>query len=167
MPWFNQISTLDSKFPAQFDQLFTQITQIIQIVSGGGLIGSLAGVFTTPLIMLVSWLLFGAIAHLTARALGGRAIFSQTLACTALAAGVNILGIVQVVPFAQVAGTAIFGLVASYVAIREAHELPPWRAFWATMLGPALLVIILIGFACVGFALMIGAISSALPGGIQ
>jgi hypothetical protein len=167
MPWFNQISTLDAKFPAQFDQIFTQITQTIQVISGGGLIGSLAGVITTPLIMLVSWLFFGAIAHLMARTLGGHAAFSQTLACTALAAGVNILGVIEVVPFAQVASTALFGLVATYVAIRESHGLPPWRAFWATMLGPALLVIILIGFACVGLVLMIGAISSALPGGIQ
>ncbi|MBX0328553.1 YIP1 family protein [Oscillochloris sp. ZM17-4] len=166
MPWFGQLSELDSQFPAQFDTIFAQITQIIQATSGGGLIGSLTGVITTPLLMLVGWLIFGSVAHLMARALGGRAAFSQTLACTALAAGVNILGIVQVIPFAQVAGTTLLGLVASYVAVREAHALPPWSAFWATMLGPAILLLILIGLACVGVFLGIGAISSALQGGL-
>jgi hypothetical protein len=167
MPWFSQLSNLDSQFPTQFDRIFAQVMQIIQVVSGGGLIGSLIGVIATPLLLLVSWLLFGTIAHLMARTLGGRAAFSQTLACTALAASVNILGIVQVVPFAQVAGTTLLGLVASYVAIREAHGLPPWRAFWATMLGPALLGLILIALSCVVLVLALGAISSALQGGSQ
>jgi hypothetical protein len=164
MPWFTQLSALDSQFPARFDQIFAQVTQITQAVSGGGLIGSLIGVGATPLLMLVSWLLFGTIAHLMARALGGRATISQTLACTALAAFVNVLSIVELIPFAQVAGTTLLGLVASYVAIREAHGLPPWRAFWATMLGPALLALILIALACVVLALALGAVSAAQPG---
>ena len=165
MPWFTQLSKLDSTFPTRFDQQFAQMSQSIQTISGGSLISSLAGVITTPLIMVVGWLLSGGIAHLMARALGGRAAFSQTLACTALAAGVNILSVVQVIPFAQVTGTTLLGLVASYVAIREAHGLPPWRAFWATMLGPVLLALILVGLGCVVIALALGAASSAVQGG--
>jgi hypothetical protein len=167
MPWFTQLSEIDPAFPARFDQQFAQMSQNIQTISGGSMISSLAGVITTPLFMIMGWLLFSAIAHLMARALGGRAIFSQTLACTALAAGVNLIGVVQVIPFAQVAGTTLLGLVASYLAIREAHGLPPWRAFWATMLGPVLLALILIALACVVFALALGAASSTVPGGGQ
>ncbi len=166
MPWFAQVSELDSTFPARFDQQFAQITQSIQTISDGGMIRSLAGIITTPLIMVVSWLLFGTIAHLMARALGGRAAFHQTLACTALASGVNILGVIEVVPFAQVTGTMLLGLVASYVAIREAHGLPPWRTLWATILGPVLLALILIAVTCVGLALMISAARSAIQGGV-
>jgi hypothetical protein len=167
MPWFTQLSEVSPTFPARFDQQFAQMSQNIQALSGGSMISSLAGVITTPLFMIVGWLLFSAVAHLMAHALGGRAIFSQTLACTALAAGVNLLGVIQVIPFAQVAGTTLLGLVASYVAIREAHGLPPWRAFWATMLGPVLLALILIALACVVFALALGAASSAVQGGGQ
>lgn len=167
MPWFADLSAIDAQFPAQFDQIFAQVTQAIQAISGGGLVGSLAGVITTPLGMVIGWLLFGAVAHLMARALGGRATFGQTLACTALAAGVNILGLIQLVPYAQLSGTALLGLVASYVAIREAHGLPPWRAFWATVLGPALLVLLLFALGCVALFLIIGALSSALQGGIS
>jgi hypothetical protein len=167
LPLFQQLSEANPAFPAKFDQIFNQLSQVLQAAIGGGLIRSLSSVITTPLLMLFSWLFFGAIAHLMARTLGGRATFSQTLACTALAAGVNILGVVQVIPFAQVAGTTLLGLVASYVAIREAHGLPPWRAFWATTLGPALLALILIALSCVVLVLALGAISSVLPGGSQ
>jgi hypothetical protein len=166
MPWYAQVSQANPRFPAQFDQIFQQITQIVQITSGGGLVGSLVGVIATPLLALVGWLLFSAIAHAMARALGGQANFNQTLACTALAAGASLLSIVQVIPFAQVAGTTLLGLVASYVAIREAHNLPPWRAFWATLLGPFLLAIILLGLACVVFFLVLGSIGSVLQGGL-
>ena len=165
MPWYAQVNTINPQFPVQFDQIFAQVTQIVQMVSGGGIIGSLVGVITTPLIMVVSWLFFGTAGHLMARTLGGRATFNQTLACTALASGVNLLSIVQVVPFAQVSGTLLLGLVTSYVAIRVAHELPPWRTFWATMLGPVILALILIALACVMLVLALGALGSALPGG--
>jgi hypothetical protein len=167
MPWFADLSAADAQFPAQFNQLYTQISQAAQTINGGGLVGSLAGIITTPLAMLAGWLLFGAVAHLMARTLGGRASFTQTLACTALSAGVGLLGLVQVIPYAQLSGTTLFGLVASYVAIREAHDLTPWRAFWATVLGPALLALALIAVACVVLVLVIGAIGTALPGGSQ
>ncbi|NNJ10946.1 YIP1 family protein [Chloroflexales bacterium ZM16-3] len=166
MPWFEQLSVIDRQFPAQFDEIFNQITQTIQMINGGGLIGSLIGVITTPLLRIVGWLIFGTFAHLMARALGGQATFSQTLACTALAASVSLLSLVEVIPFAQAAGTTLLGLVASYVAIREAHELPPWSAFWATLLGPAILALILIALSCVVFFLGIGTITSALQGGL-
>lgn len=166
MPWYAQLSEGNPQFPAQFDQIFTQVNQAVQLISGGGLLGSVAGVITTPLLMLVGWLIFGTIAHLMARALGGRAGFSQTLACTALAAGVNLLGVVQLIPFAQVAGTTLLGLIASYVAIREAHELAPWSAFWAALLGPLLLAVLLAGLACIVFFFAISALSSAIQGGL-
>ncbi|WP_129633286.1 Yip1 family protein [Candidatus Oscillochloris fontis] len=163
MPWYQDRREADPNFPDQFDQIFNQVNQSIQMFSGG--IGrSMSGVITTPLMMLLGWLIFSLISHPMARALGGQASFSQTMACTALAAGANLLAIVQVVPFAQVAGTALLGLIASYVAIREAHQLQPWRAFWATMIGPIMLGVLVIITACIGTFLVIGALSAALQG---
>ncbi len=167
MPWFAQVSSLDAHFPAQFDRIFAQVTQVVYAMNGGGLIGSLVGVITTPLMMVVSWLFFGTIAHLMARFLGGQATFHQTLASTALANSVYFLSIIQIVPFAQVAGTLLLGLVAGYMAIREAHGLPPWRTFWATLLGPVILALIVIALACVVFALALGTLNSAVQGGIS
>lgn len=166
MPWFTELSEADPQFPARFDEIFQQINQISQMINGGGLMRSLMGLVTTPALMLLGWLLFSIIAHLMARALGGQASFSQTLACTALASGVQLLNIIQIFPFAQAGGTALLGLVASYVAIREAHQLPPWRAFWATMLGPIMLSLIMLTLSCVVLFLILGSIGSLLERGI-
>ncbi len=163
MPWYQQLEEEDPNFPAQFDQIFDQITQTIQLVNGG-LDRSMSGIITTPLVMLLGWLIFSLISHPMARAMGGQASLSQTMACTALAAGANLLAIIQIVPFAQVAATTLLGLIASYVAIREAHQLQPWRAFWATMIGPIILGILLIVAACIVIFGVLGAITAALQG---
>jgi hypothetical protein len=106
------------------------------------------GLLTTPLFAVIGWLLIGAIVHIAARAFGGTATFGQTLACTALASGANLLALVQVIPYAQVGATWILGLLATYVAVREAHALPPARTFWAVALGPLLLAVIGGGLLC-------------------
>jgi hypothetical protein len=121
------------------------------------------GLIITPLLALLGWVLVGAIVHLAARAFGGGASFGQTLACTALASGANLLALVQVIPYAQVAATGILGLIATYVAVREAHALPPWRAFWAVSLGPLLLGVVLAGLTCCVVFFFV----SALGGGAQ
>lgn len=165
MPWYSDLAEISPGFPAQFDRIFDQIQRTITLASGGGLFGSLAGLLTTPLLHVLGWLIFGTVAHLMARAFGGTGSFSQTLACTALAAGTNMLGLVQIIPFAQWTGTAILGLLACYVAIREAHQLPPWRAFWATIIGPLVLGLLLIGIFCVGLVVFIQAIDAFLNRG--
>lgn len=157
MPWYINLSRSDPNFPATFEANFQQITQGITFLNAGGLMGSLTGIVTTPLTMLIIWLLFSSVAHLMAHTLGGQATFKQTMACTALASGCNLLGVVQVVPFAQVAGTLLLALVASYVAVREAHNLRPWPAFWATMFGPLLLVSFILILGCIGFFLLLNA----------
>lgn len=164
LPVYNTLLELDPATEQQFEALYQQIIQLAPLLNGS-VLGSLIGVLTVPLRYLLGWLIFGGVAHLVARSLGGRALIGQTLACTALAVGVNLLGVIQLIPFAQLAGTTLLGLFACYVAIREAHGLPPWRAFWATVLGPVLLVVLLAGLACLGFFLLIGAISAAVQGG--
>lgn len=167
MPLFTDLSSNNPNFSAQFDQIFNLATQINQLASGGGLIRNLAGLIIIPLTLLAIWLVFGIVAHLMARSLGGKGTFSQTLACTALASGINMLGVVQLIPFAQGAGTMLLGLIASYIAIREAHTLPPWRAFWATVFGPAIVVLLVLILSCAMIALAFGSISAAMQGGIS
>ncbi|MCU0493572.1 MAG: YIP1 family protein [Chloroflexaceae bacterium] len=150
MPWYRDLSQLNPAFPAQFDQAFAQAETTLRTLNSG-LLGGLAGVILTPLVYLITWLIFGAFAHVVARMLGGQGSFSQTLGCTALASGVNLLALVQIVPAAQVAGVTLLGLLANYVAIREAHQLQPWRAFWATLLGPLVLVLLFTCAICLLF----------------
>ncbi len=161
MPWYEQATENVPGFAENFRRQFDQGAQAIQLLFGRSLLQSGIGFLFAPFAYLLGWLVFGCFAHLMARLLGGRATLRQTLGCTALASGVQLLAAVQLFPFAQVAGTTLLSLVANYVAIRTAHGLPPWRAFWATILGPLLLVLL---FAC-AFCVIFFSISSAVGSG--
>ncbi len=143
MPLYQDLVVRVPDFEATFQTSFEQTARVMQWLNGGGIVGGLIGVFLTPLAYVTGWLLAGMIGHTVARMLGGTATLSQTLSCTAIAAGVGLLNLVLWVPFAQVSGVLLLGLIAQYIAIREAHRLSPWRAFWATITGPLLLVFIL------------------------
>lgn len=164
MPWYAEISAADPTFPDQFDGFFGSIRQFTR---PGGPLGGLAGILTTPLFAVLGWLIYGTIAHLVARAMGGGASFGQTLSCTALASGAQLLGLVQLVPFAQVAGGGLLGLFACYVAIREAHGLAPGRSLGATLIAPLLLGLLLLLLGCVALFVALSAIGAALGGGGQ
>jgi hypothetical protein len=161
MPWYQETAEDVPGFEEEFRTQFDQTTDIIATLQGG--IGSsAAGIGLIPLAMLLGWLISGTFAHLVARMLDGRGTLNQTLGYTALAAGANLLGIVQIVPFAQVSGVALLSLLATYIAVREAHALQPWRAFLATLLGPLLLVLVFVGLLCVLVAIAPGAVGGGV-----
>jgi hypothetical protein len=161
LPLYRQVIAEAPELAAAFDQAFAQPQA--GLIAQTPLAGAI-GLLTTPLLALLSWLLFGTIVHVAARAFGGAASYGQTLACTALASGANLLAIVQIVPYAQVAATTILGLIATYVAVREAHGLPPGRAFWAVGLGPLLLAVVGGGLLCCALFLFISALGGAAQG---
>lgn len=161
LPLFKELVAASPELGAAFDQALAQPQP--GLLAPTPLAGAL-GLLTRPLLAIIGWLLAGAIIHIAARAFGGAATFGQTLACTALASGANLLALVQVVPYAQVAATWILGLLATYVAVREAHALPPTRAFWAVALGPLLLGIVGGGLLCCVFFLFASALGGAAQG---
>jgi hypothetical protein len=44
---------------------------------------------------------------------------------------------------------AVLSLMASYLAVRESHRMKPWGAFWATVFGPLVLLLLLMGGVCI------------------
>jgi phenylpyruvate tautomerase PptA (4-oxalocrotonate tautomerase family) len=135
-----------------------------------GIPAGFLGLFVNPLVNLIIWLLFGLFAHLMGRVFGGVANLRQTLSCTALASGPQLLGCLLIFPQAVavpllgvVSGTlgltqslaiSLLTMLANYVAIREAHQLAPWRAFWATILGPLFILLVLFCGYC-AFAFLV------------
>lgn len=159
MPWYQDLREIDPGFEAQFERQFDQVVQILQLIEGGGILRQVITFIFSPFLYLLGWLIFGLFAHVIARALGGRGTLAQTLGCTALASGVHLLNLVQIVPYAQVAGVTLLGLIANYVALREAHELVPGRAFWATVSGPLLLIVVMAGVGCIFFSTIVSFLS--------
>ncbi|HUW08168.1 MAG TPA: Yip1 family protein [Anaerolineae bacterium] len=98
-------------------------------------LSSLANIVTTPLRLIVGWLIAGALSHLFARWMGGEATLSQTLGVTALAVAPQILHVAGLMPFVAVgAVVSTWSLICWYVAVKEAHQLSWGRSFWATVL---------------------------------
>jgi len=151
MPWYQNLasSSPDGSFEQQFEQIFDQVTQIVTLLDTSGVTDGLVSLFLSPIALLIIWLVAGLLAHLIARMLGGSGTLPQTLGCMALASGANLLAVVKIVPFAQVSGATLLALIASYLAVREAHALSPRRAFWAIAAAPLLLLVVAVSGSCV------------------
>jgi hypothetical protein len=114
-----------------------------------------------PFIAVLSWLIYGSLAYLFSRWLGGHGTFNQTLGTTALAWTPWLFYGLQVIPFLVIGGFVnTWQLILRYRAVRTAHLLPWSRAFWATLLPFAvyLLIWLLLTF-------MVGAVVAAIAGG--
>ena len=114
-----------------------------------------------PVGLILGWLGYGLLAHLVARGLGGRGRLGPTLGCTALAEAPCLLLLWPLLPPLGLAGAGIWAwrLAARYQALRTAHRLDAWQAFWAALL-PALAPVAL-GALVLGSALL--AWSGATP----
>ncbi len=101
---------------------------------------ALARLLAVPSELLLGWLGFGAAAHGLARLLGGRGSLARTLGCTALAEAPRAILLLPFLPPLGLwgLGVAAWVLAARFQAVRAAHGLDGWRAFWATLLAAAL-----------------------------
>lgn len=159
MPWYGEARETTPELAELVDQTFSRPGAFALTPTP---LASALGVLIGPLAGIISWFIGGSFIHIAARAFGGAGSYSQTLAAYAVAHGVNLLGLVQVVPYAEQlpfallgAGT-LLGMIASYVAVRETHGLPPRRAFWAVLIGPLLLGVLLVGAYCCLIFVVIG-----------
>jgi hypothetical protein len=134
---------------AQFDRFYALGWQIAKSLAPSPT--ALASIVATPLSLLFTWLIYGVLAHLAARLVGGHGSLSQTLSCTALAVAPQLLNVVTVLPFAAAAGVSTWTLICNFWAIRSAHGLTGWRALIATLL-PLVLAMLVVALlaGCLG-----------------
>jgi hypothetical protein len=152
MSWYAQMSRQPQAVQT-FQQIWDSIWQFMTPLIGVNVAGALLGIITNPILLALRWLIYGVVAFIFARMLGGKGNLTQTLGCTALAVAPEILGVFQLFPYVQLGGVAVWGLACSYVGLKTAQQLTPWRAFWATILPLVLLAVLSILVACIaGFA---------------
>jgi hypothetical protein len=96
---------------------------------------ALRRLLTVPLALLAGWLGYGLVAQRAACRLGGRGGLGETLACTALAEAPRALLLLPILPplGAAALGIEAWVLAARFQALRAAHSLDGWRAFWAAL----------------------------------
>ncbi|MER2598253.1 MAG: YIP1 family protein [Caldilineales bacterium] len=127
---------------------------------------SLLGLVTRPLGLILGWLVYGVLALLFARLLGGRGTLNQTLGATALAAAPQMLTLLTVLPFVTLAGLGVWSLLCNYMALRTVHGLSWQRTLWAALLPGAVLLLlaVLLGFVAASVA---GPLFSSWVGGVS
>ena len=152
MEWFRAMSS-NATAVQQFRQYYDLGWQIAGAVGGFNLINSITNVLLNPIMLVLRWVVFGFFAFIFARLFGGKGSLSQTLGCTALAVAPEMLGALRVFPNVEIPGIGIWGLVCTYIGVKTANQLGPWRAFWATLF-PILLLIVT--------SVLVGWLSSAL-----
>ena len=133
-----------------FQQGYDLWWQFFGSMFGVNLLGAVLNVIINPITLTIRWLIYGVVAFIFARMLGGKGNLSQTLGRTALAVAPEMLKVAQVFPYAELGGLAIWGIVCSYIGVKTANQLSPWRAFWATILPFIALIVLAILFACIG-----------------
>lgn len=167
MPWYQDLKATTPELARSIDELFTQ-NPVFSLTPTPQ--QSLVALVIAPFSALLGWFIGGSVVHIAARAFGGVGQYGQTLATIALTSSVNLLGLVQLVPFAEqfpgslLLASALLGSLATYVAVRETHGLAPWRAFWAVLVGPLLVTVLLVSIYCCFVLLVAGAAGSLMQG---
>lgn len=114
-----------------------------------------AGIILIPLGLVFRWLLYGLVAYLFARWLGGTANLSETLGVLALAVAPQALNVVSVFPYVELGSlVAVWGLLCAYLGLKTAHNLSWYRALWATLLPFVLAFVLLALMACLGSVIL-------------
>jgi len=162
MSWYPEMSRNPAAL-ASFNQWYNVGWQIAKALSPSP--SALIGIVTTPLSLLIVWLIYGLLAHLAARLLGGQGSVGQTLGCTALAVAPQLLNVVTLLPHVTAAGVGTWTLACNFMAVRSAHGLSGWRALAATLLPLALAILVGALFACIG--LVVGGAALGQMGGAQ
>ena len=129
-------------------------------------LSSLAGFIITPLSLLISWFIFGLVAHLIAKIFGGQGQFAQTLGTTALASAPQLLALFSALPFVTLAGIGIWTLLTRYMAIRVTHDLSWGRAVWVTVLAMLVISLVLFILFAAGIVAFSSGLAAAIEGGI-
>lgn len=157
-PWWAQMSA-NAQALEIFKRLYDINWQVFPRLFGApDPTGAALNILAWPLLLVVGWLIYGVLAHLFAKVLGGHGTLNRTLGTTALAFTPWLLRGLGFIPFLVIGGVMnTWQLILRYKALRTAHALSWGRAFWATMLPFAVYLLfwlVLGGVAAVVIALL-------------
>ena len=152
MPWWEEASR-DPNFPQFFDQMWNWNWDIATWFAPSP--GKAAiNIVLVPLGLIVRWLIYGLLAYVFARWLGGTGDLSATLGVLALSVAPQALNALKLLPFVELGSlVSIWGILCAYVGLKTAHKLHWYRAFWATLLPFILVIVVGILASCLGTAI--------------
>ena len=161
MSWWSQMAG-NATAMANFEEYYALGWQIFPRLFGAPDPASAAlNIITWPLLAVLSWLVYGILAHLFSRMLGGTGRLSQTLGTVSLSFTPLLLRGLGFLPYFTVGAVMnTWQLICRYKAVRSAGQMSWGRAFWATLLPFAVYLVFWAIFGVAG-SLIIAAATSA------
>ena len=154
------------EFAQQFRQAYEGVWQSLRLFAGYPNWGTTVAASTAAVVGgFLNWLIYGLLAHWTARWFGGQTSFTRFMGPLALAYAPLLLSIVLLFPGATAATPLIFLalLATKYQAIRVAYGLDPGRSLATTLTPYLLAALILLAVVLFGAAYGIGRIPYLEP----
>ncbi len=164
MPWYRQLEG-EPEFRQQFSQWYETSWRIFPQLFGAPDIATAGlSILLLPLGITLTWALYGVLAYIPARWLGGEGSLGQTLGCTALAVAPQLFNLATLFPYVAVGGLiGTWTLLCRYTALKTCHRLPWNRALIATLVPYVIFSLFVALFSCLG-----GVVAGALfAGGTQ
>ena len=164
MPWYAELERIgETEILEAIKQQYDTVWQIIKFFAPTPW-GGVPGLIIKPLGALVVWLVYGLLAYLFAKLLGGDGTLGQTYGCLALAISPQLVNLLDIFPYVNTQGVAaIWAWVCGFIALKTAHRISGGRAFWA-----AVLPVIVMGlFFFLLLALLIAIIGAVVPNLLQ
>ena len=161
MSWWSQMAG-NATAMANFEEYYALGWQIFPRLFGAPDPASAAlNIITWPLLAVLSWLVYGILAHVFSRMLGGTGRLSQTLGTVSLSFTPLLLRGLGFLPYFTVGAVMnTWQLICRYKAVRSAGQMSWGRAFWATLLPFAVYLVFWVIFGVAG-SLIIAAAASA------
>lgn len=165
MPWWQFIQQ-DTQLEATWYRIWNAVWDAAGALapSPGG---ALLGIITVPLGLILGWLIYGLLAHLSARLLGGVGSLNQTLGATALAAAPQMLNLLMVLPFVVIFSLGTWTLLCNYMALRTVHGLSWGRSVAAALLPSLVFVLLAVAIGVVVSVVASSFVAALLAGGVQ
>ncbi len=164
MTWYQQAAT-DPEFVRIFTQNYELGWRIASMFTPSPL-SAVAGLVMNPFSLILGWVIYGLLAFVFARLLGGQAGLGQTYGATALGAAPQLLNLANLIPYVEVGSVvSVWALICNFLALKTVHRLTPGRAALATILPLVLLFLLAILLGVLG-VLAAGALLGSL-GGLQ
>jgi hypothetical protein len=156
MPWWDEVMREDPGALQQFEEAYNQGWDIFPQLFGAPNLGAAAGgIIGTPLGLVLRWIIYGLVAYVFARWLGGVGTLAETLGVLALAVAPQALAVLTILPFVELGSlVSVWAVLCAYVGLKTAHRLSWVRAMWATLLPFILVIAVLILFACLGTGIL-------------
>ena len=156
MPWWEEMLRADPGAAMNFRQGYEQGWRFFPTLFGAPSIGAaFLDIIVMPVRLVLYWVVYGLLAYIFARWMGGTADLSQTLGVLGLAVMPVALNALSLLPYVSLGSlVSVWSILMAYIGLKVAHKLTWAQAVWATLLPFILFVAAIVAVACLSsFAL--------------